>query len=41
MVAEDTRRTRILMRSLGIERPVISLPAFDEERRIPALLARL
>jgi 16S rRNA (cytidine1402-2'-O)-methyltransferase len=41
VVAEDTRRTRILMRSLGIERPVISLPAFDEERRIPALLARL
>ena len=41
MVAEDTRRTRILMRSLGIDRPVISLPAFDEQRRVPALLARL
>ena len=41
VVAEDTRRTRILLRSLGIDRPVLSLPAFDEERRIPALLARL
>ena len=41
VVAEDTRRTRILMRSLGIDRPVISLPAFDEQRRVPALLARL
>ena len=41
VVAEDTRRTRILLRSLGIDRPVLSLPAFDEERRVPALLARL
>lgn len=41
VVAEDTRRTRILLRSLGIDRPVLSLPAFDEERRVPVLLARL
>ena len=41
VVAEDTRRTRILLRALGIDRPVLSLPAFDEERRVPALLARL
>jgi 16S rRNA (cytidine1402-2'-O)-methyltransferase len=41
VVAEDTRRTRILLRSLGIDRPVLSLPAFDEERRVPALLTRL
>jgi 16S rRNA (cytidine1402-2'-O)-methyltransferase len=41
VVAEDTRRTRILLRSLAIDRPVVSLPAFDEQRRVPALLARL
>ena len=41
VVAEDTRRTRTLLRSLGIDRPVLSLPAFDEERRVPALLERL
>ncbi len=41
VVAEDTRRTRVLLRSLGIDRPVLSLPAFDEQRRVPALLARL
>jgi 16S rRNA (cytidine1402-2'-O)-methyltransferase len=41
VVAEDTRRTRVLLRSLDIDRPLLSLPAFDEERRVPALLARL
>ncbi len=41
VVAEDSRRTRILLRSLGIERPILSLPAFDEERRVPALLGRM
>ena len=41
VVAEDSRRTRILLRSLGIDRPILSLPAFDEERRIPALMERM
>ena len=41
VVAEDSRRTRALLRALGIDRPVLSLPAFDEERRVPALLARM
>jgi 16S rRNA (cytidine1402-2'-O)-methyltransferase len=41
VVAEDSRRTRGLLRSLGADRPVLSLPAFDEGRRVPALLARL
>ncbi len=41
VVAEDSRRTRGLLRSLGVDRPVLSLPAFDEDRRVPALLERL
>lgn len=41
VVAEDTRRTGALLRSLGVERPLVSLPAFDEERRVPALIERL
>jgi 16S rRNA (cytidine1402-2'-O)-methyltransferase len=43
VVAEDTRRTRALLSAQGIEggKPLISLPAFDESRRIPAVLQRL
>lgn len=43
VVAEDTRRTRALLSAHGIAaaKPVISLPAFDEQRRIPAVLDRL
>jgi 16S rRNA (cytidine1402-2'-O)-methyltransferase len=41
VVAEDSRRTRVLLTAHGIERRVLSLPAFDEERRVPALVARL
>jgi 16S rRNA (cytidine1402-2'-O)-methyltransferase len=43
VVAEDTRRTRVLLSAHGIPagKPVISLPAFDEQRRIPAVLERL
>ena len=45
VVAEDTRRTRALLSAHGIAagaaRPIISLPAFDEGRRIPAVLQRL
>lgn len=43
VVAEDTRRTRALLSAHGIagDRPILSLPAFDEGRRIPAVLQRL
>ena len=41
VVAEDTRRTRQLLTAHGIEKPLLSLPAFAEERRVPALVARL
>ena len=41
VVAEDTRRTRALLTAHGIARPLQSLPAFDEARRMPALLQRL
>jgi 16S rRNA (cytidine1402-2'-O)-methyltransferase len=43
VVAEDTRRTRALLSAHGIPagKPIISLPAFDEARRVPAVLERL
>ena len=41
VVAEDSRRTRALLTAHSISRPVVSLPAFDERRRIPTLIARL
>jgi len=41
VVAEDSRRTRILLTAHGISRPLASLPAHAERARIPALLGRL
>lgn len=41
VVAEDSRRTRALLAAHALSRPVVSLPAFDERRRLPQLLARL
>ena len=41
VVAEDSRRTTRLLTAHGVRRPVLSLPAFDEWRRIPGLLERL
>lgn len=41
VVAEDTRRTRALLTAHGISRPVVSLPAYDEQRRVPDLVSRL
>ena len=35
VVAEDTRRTRQLLTAHGIARPLLSLPAHDEARRVP------
>ena len=41
VVAEDSRRTRALLAVNGISRGVLSLPAFDEQRRLPRIVARL
>jgi 16S rRNA (cytidine1402-2'-O)-methyltransferase len=41
VIAEDTRRTRQLLSAHGISRPLQSLPAHDEARRVPALVHRL
>ena len=41
VVAEDTRHTRRLLTAHGISRPLLSLPAHDERRRVPALVERL
>ncbi len=41
VVAEDTRRARVLLERHGVAVPLSSLPAFDERRRIPSLVARL
>jgi len=41
VIAEDSRRTLQLLRHLQMKRTLISLPAFDERRRIPGLLQRL
>jgi 16S rRNA (cytidine1402-2'-O)-methyltransferase len=41
VVAEDSRRTRVLLSAHEISKPIVSLPAFDEARRIPAILERL
>ena len=41
VVAEDTRRTRQLLAAHGISRPLVSLPAHAEQRRVPGLVGRL
>jgi 16S rRNA (cytidine1402-2'-O)-methyltransferase len=41
VIAEDTRRTRVLLTAHGISRPLHSLPAHAEGRRVPALVERL
>jgi 16S rRNA (cytidine1402-2'-O)-methyltransferase len=41
IVAEDTRRARILCERYGIERPLISMPAFREQDQAGALVSRL
>lgn len=41
VVAEDTRRTRTLLTAHNIARPMLSLPAFDEKRRLSQVLTRL
>ena len=41
VVAEDTRRTRQLLTAHGLAGRLLSLPAHDEPRRVPALIERL
>jgi 16S rRNA (cytidine1402-2'-O)-methyltransferase len=41
IAAEDTRRTGALLQALGIARPLLSLHAHNETRRVPEILARL
>jgi 16S rRNA (cytidine1402-2'-O)-methyltransferase len=41
IAAEDTRRTRILLKSLGIAKPLVSLHDHNEAQRVPGLMERL
>jgi 16S rRNA (cytidine1402-2'-O)-methyltransferase len=41
IAAEDTRRTLALLQALGLSKPLVSLHAHNEARRVPELLARL
>jgi 16S rRNA (cytidine1402-2'-O)-methyltransferase len=41
IAAEDTRRTRVLLQSIGVATPLVSLHAHNESRRVPELLGRL
>ncbi len=41
VVAEDTRHSGKLLEHLGIQKPFLSLPAFDEAARVGPILRRL
>lgn len=41
IVAEDTRRTGILLKHFGIEKPQLSYFEFNEEKRIPQIIEKL
>lgn len=41
IAAEDTRHTLILLRAIGISRPLLSLHTHNESQRIPQVLAQL
>ena len=41
IAAEDTRHTAVLLKTLGISKPLLSLHEHNEARRVPTLLARL
>jgi 16S rRNA (cytidine1402-2'-O)-methyltransferase len=41
IAAEDTRHTLVLLRSIGVSRPLLSLHAYNESRRVPEVLAQL
>ena len=41
IAAEDTRHTLALLNSIGVSKPLLSLHAHNEARRVPEVLARL
>jgi 16S rRNA (cytidine1402-2'-O)-methyltransferase len=41
VVAEDTRRSGKLLEHLGVDKPFLSLPAFDEAARVEPIVRRL
>ncbi len=41
IAAEDTRHTLALLQAIGISKPMLSLHAYNETRRVPELLGRL
>src|SRR6516164_2221785 len=41
VVAEDTRRSGKLLEHLGLDKPFLSLPAFDEAARVEPIVRRL
>jgi 16S rRNA (cytidine1402-2'-O)-methyltransferase len=41
VIAEDSRRTKALLTAHGVHKPVLSMPAFDERRRVPQFIERL
>ena len=41
IAAEDTRHTGLLLQSIGVSKPLVSLHAYNESQRVPELLARL
>ena len=41
VAAEDTRHTLGLLQAIGLSKPMVSLHAYNEGRRVPELLARL
>jgi 16S rRNA (cytidine1402-2'-O)-methyltransferase len=41
IAAEDTRHTRVLLKSLGLTTPLVSLHAHNEAQRVPELIERL
>lgn len=41
IAAEDTRHTGLLLQSIGVSKPLVSLHSFNETQRVPELLARL
>ena len=41
IAAEDTRHTLTLLRFIGVAKPLLSLHAHNEARRVPEMLARL
>lgn len=41
IAAEDTRHTLLLLQSIGVSRPMISLHSYNESQRVPELLERM